>query len=166
VLTLDFLRAVVYFCFCFGIPHILLRQSWYSILKYLIYSGEMVSVRRAYVWGCFSLASSWRRKIEKGKRPRGTSTTERPPRQQLHLLFSLTAFLAARYLMLLPSLFSIGECPCVATGTYNITVTYVLYVSVATHGHIPSIHELSYQTKATVRSSTITSLGAQLYASL
>jgi hypothetical protein len=41
-------------------------------------------------------------------------------------------FLAARYLMLLPSFFSLGECPCVATGTY------VLYVSVATHGHIPS----------------------------
>jgi hypothetical protein len=98
----------------------------------------MVSVRRAYVWGCFSLASSWRRKIEKGERPRGTSTTKRPPRQQLHLLFSLTAFLAARYLMLLPSFFSLGERPCVATGTYNITITYVLYVSVATHGHSPS----------------------------
>jgi hypothetical protein len=35
-------------------------------------------------------------------------------------------------------LFSIGECPCVATGIYNITVIYVLYVSVATHGYIPS----------------------------
>jgi hypothetical protein len=44
-------------------------------------------------------------------------------------------FLAARYLMLLPSFFSLGECPCVATGTY------VLYVSVATHGHIPSRNE-------------------------
>jgi hypothetical protein len=32
----------------------------------------------------------------------------------------------------------LGECPCVATGTYNITVTYVLYVPVATHGYSPS----------------------------
>jgi hypothetical protein len=32
----------------------------------------------------------------------------------------------------------LGICPCFATGAYNITVTYVLYVSVATHGHSPS----------------------------
>ena len=115
--------ALAILVFNLEIPHIFWRNGFGSSCVRL---------------GCFSLASSWRRKIEKGKRPCGTSTTERPPRQQLHLLFSLTAFLAARYLMLLPSLFSIGECPCVATGTYNITVTYVLYVPVATYGHSPS----------------------------
>lgn len=30
----------------------------------------------------------------------------------------------------------LDECPCVATGTYNITVTYVLYISVATGTHL------------------------------
>jgi hypothetical protein len=40
----------------------------------------------------------------------------------------------------------IGECPCVTTGTYNITITYVLYVSVATHGHSPSLDINCYAT--------------------
>jgi hypothetical protein len=47
----------------------------------------------------------------------------------------------AAYAILSPdiSIYILGECPCVATGTYNITVSYVLYVSVATHGHPPSM---------------------------